>query len=133
MCSTYCRHCTRKRIAGTRETSITKRRLEQIANYLNEKGIKARGLARVGLLGTKFTMEQDFYKERLRIKHGLAVLIPEKEERDIIHAILYDELYEDPQVTPILARHETAGAFAALRSSLRCRFSSFFFCFAISF
>jgi lysine 2,3-aminomutase len=36
MCSTYCRHCTRKRIAGTRETSITKRRLEQIAVYLRE-------------------------------------------------------------------------------------------------
>jgi lysine 2,3-aminomutase len=36
MCSTYCRHCTRKRIAGTRETSITKRRLEQIATYLRE-------------------------------------------------------------------------------------------------
>jgi len=36
MCSTYCRHCTRKRIAGTRETSITKRRLEQIAAYLRE-------------------------------------------------------------------------------------------------
>ena len=36
MCSTYCRHCTRKRIAGTRETSITKRRLEQIAGYLTE-------------------------------------------------------------------------------------------------
>jgi lysine 2,3-aminomutase len=36
MCSTYCRHCTRKRIAGTRETSITKRRLEQIAAYLTE-------------------------------------------------------------------------------------------------
>jgi lysine 2,3-aminomutase len=36
MCSTYCRHCTRKRIAGTRETSITKRPLEQIAAYLTE-------------------------------------------------------------------------------------------------
>jgi lysine 2,3-aminomutase len=36
MCSTYCRHCTRKRIAGTRETSITKRRLEQVAAYLAE-------------------------------------------------------------------------------------------------
>ena len=36
MCSTYCRHCTRKRIAGTRETSITKRRLEQVAAYLTE-------------------------------------------------------------------------------------------------
>ncbi|MBN2446808.1 MAG: KamA family radical SAM protein, partial [Phycisphaerae bacterium] len=36
MCSMYCRHCTRKRIAGTRETSITKRRLEQVAAYLTE-------------------------------------------------------------------------------------------------
>jgi lysine 2,3-aminomutase len=36
MCSTYCRHCTRKRVAGTRETSISRRRLEQIANYLQK-------------------------------------------------------------------------------------------------
>ncbi|MBN1816994.1 MAG: KamA family radical SAM protein [Sedimentisphaerales bacterium] len=36
MCSTYCRHCTRKRVAGTRETSISKRRLEQIAEYLQQ-------------------------------------------------------------------------------------------------
>ena len=35
-CSTYCRHCTRKRVAGTRETSISERRLEQVADYLTE-------------------------------------------------------------------------------------------------
>ena len=47
---------------------------------------------RVGLLGTKFTMEQDFYKGRLRDKHGLEVLIPGEEERQVVHDILYSEL-----------------------------------------
>jgi len=54
--------------------------------------IKARSLKRVGLLGTRFTMEQDFYKERLRRRHGLEVLIPEEKEREAIHSILYNEL-----------------------------------------
>ncbi len=54
--------------------------------------IKARGLTRVGLLGTKFTMEQDFYRDRLAKGHGIDVLIPGPEERDAIHAILYSEL-----------------------------------------
>ncbi|MES2076068.1 MAG: aspartate/glutamate racemase family protein [Pseudomonadota bacterium] len=46
----------------------------------------------VGLLGTRFTMEQDFYRGRLRERHGLEVLVPEQEERDIIHRIIYHEL-----------------------------------------
>jgi aspartate racemase len=46
----------------------------------------------VGLLGTRFTMEQDFYKGRLLAKHGIDVLIPEEEERKTIHGILYNEL-----------------------------------------
>jgi len=46
----------------------------------------------VGLLGTRFTMEQDFYKGRLIEKFGIDVLIPDKQERQIIHNILYDEL-----------------------------------------
>lgn len=46
----------------------------------------------VGLLGTRFTMEQDFYRGRLRERHGLEVLIPEQDERDIIHRIIYQEL-----------------------------------------
>jgi aspartate racemase len=54
--------------------------------------VKARSISRVGLLGTRFTMEKDFYKERLRRKHGLDVIIPGEKEREIIHAILYDEL-----------------------------------------
>lgn len=56
------------------------------------QAIKANGQSRVGLLGTKFTMEQDFYKGRLRDKHGLEVLIPSAEERQAVHQILYSEL-----------------------------------------
>ena len=54
--------------------------------------VKADGQSRVGLLGTKFTMEQDFYKGRLKEIHGIDVLIPEDKERQVIHDILYNEL-----------------------------------------
>ena len=56
------------------------------------ESIKAKGMNKVGLLGTKFTMEEDFYKRRLIDKHGLDVIIPDDEERQVIHKILYDEL-----------------------------------------
>ena len=51
----------------------------------------ARGIARVGLLGTKYTMEQDFYKSRL-VERGLAVLIPETAERARLNDIIFGEL-----------------------------------------
>jgi len=54
--------------------------------------IKKQGLKKVGLLGTKFTMEEDFYKGRLSEKFGLEVIIPNEEERQLIHDILYSEL-----------------------------------------
>ena len=54
--------------------------------------IKKRRIKTIGLLGTKFTMEQDFYAGRLADKHGLTVLIPEKEDREIVHRVIYDEL-----------------------------------------
>jgi aspartate racemase len=54
--------------------------------------IRARGLTRVGLLGTRFTMEQEFYKGKLAADFGLEVLIPDEEERAAIHGILYNEL-----------------------------------------
>lgn len=54
--------------------------------------IKAKGLKKIGLLGTKFTMEEDFYKGRLVSKHQLDVLIPEPDDRDTVHEIIYDEL-----------------------------------------
>jgi aspartate racemase len=54
--------------------------------------IKTRGMNKIGLLGTGFTMEQDFYKGRLREKHGLEVIVPEKLDRDTVHRVIYDEL-----------------------------------------
>jgi aspartate racemase len=54
--------------------------------------IKARGMKRVGLLATGFTMEQEFYKGRLTDKFGLEVITPEKPDRDIVHRVIYDEL-----------------------------------------
>jgi aspartate racemase len=54
--------------------------------------IKRAGLRKVGLLGTRFTMEQEFYKDRLRDKHGLDVLIPNDADRGTVHRIIYEEL-----------------------------------------
>ena len=61
--------------------------------------IKAAGHQRVGLLGTRFTMEQDFYRARLASRHGLEVLVPDPAERDLVHRIIYEELCLG-QVTP---------------------------------
>ena len=54
--------------------------------------IKEKRLKRVALLGTRFTMEQDFYKGRLAEKHGLEVIVPSAEEMEIVHRIIYNEL-----------------------------------------
>ena len=54
--------------------------------------IKMNGLKKIGLLGTAFTMEQDFYKGRLMDKFGFEVLIPDQEERKLIHKVIYEEL-----------------------------------------
>ena len=50
------------------------------------------GVTRVGLLGTRFTMEQAFYRDRLRDRHGLDVRIPCAADRTIVHDVIYDEL-----------------------------------------
>ena len=55
------------------------------------KAIQAQGLTKIALLGTQFTMTQDFYKQRL-IDAGLQVLIPENDARAEVHRIIYDEL-----------------------------------------
>jgi len=54
--------------------------------------IKAKGLRKIGLLGTKFTMEEDFYKGRLIKKYGLNVLIPNERDRQIVNDVIYHEL-----------------------------------------
>lgn len=54
--------------------------------------IKAAGFQRVGLLGTAFTMEHDFYKGRLARQHGLSVIVPDDADRATVHRIIYEEL-----------------------------------------
>ena len=54
--------------------------------------IQQAGYSCVGLLGTRFTMEQDFYRGRLREQHGLTVLLPSPEARGQVHRVIYDEL-----------------------------------------
>lgn len=54
--------------------------------------VKASGIQKIGLLGTRFTMEEEFYKGRLAQKHGLDVSIPNAQEREIVHRVIYDEL-----------------------------------------
>jgi aspartate racemase len=54
--------------------------------------IKAAGFAKIGLLGTAFTMERDFYKGRLSDEHGLNVIVPGAADRAAVHRIIYDEL-----------------------------------------
>jgi aspartate racemase len=83
--------------------------------------IQAQGMRRVGLLGTAFTMEQDFYKGRLQQKFGLDVLVPDAPDRAIVHRIIYEELVQG-RVLPesraayreIIARLVDAGAEAII-------------------
>ncbi|MFZ9004333.1 MAG: aspartate/glutamate racemase family protein [Robiginitalea sp.] len=56
------------------------------------KRITAQRLKTVGLLGTKFTMEKDFYSRKLMEDHGIQTLIPDPGQRDAVHRIIYEEL-----------------------------------------
>lgn len=78
-------------IAAPQVQAATRLPLLHIADPTAER-IKAAGLRRVGLLGTAFTMERDFYKGRLAREHGLEVLVPEAPDRDAVHRIIYREL-----------------------------------------
>lgn len=53
--------------------------------------VQGAGLSTVGLLGTAFTMEQDFYRSRL-VSHGLEVIIPDDDDRGSVHRVIYEEL-----------------------------------------
>ncbi|MDQ1156854.1 aspartate racemase [Sphingomonas sp. SORGH_AS 950] len=81
---------TMHRTAPAIEAAVTTP-LVHIADPTAER-IKAAGLRTVGLLGTAFTMEQDFYKGRLAERHGLDVVIPEAADRAEVHRIIYEEL-----------------------------------------
>lgn len=56
------------------------------------EAIQSKNLQKVGLLGTKFTMEKDFYKRILIEKYGIKTIIPNEKEREEIHRIIYEEL-----------------------------------------
>jgi aspartate racemase len=55
------------------------------------RAVRAAGVSRVGLLGTRFTMEEDFYRERLAA-HGIETLVPPPAQRDEVHRVIYEEL-----------------------------------------
>lgn len=65
--------------------------LLHIADATAER-IKAENIQTVGLLGTRFTMEEEFYNGRLSEKHGLTVIIPSPKDRKIVHDVIFDEL-----------------------------------------
>jgi aspartate racemase len=54
--------------------------------------VLASGIRTIGLLGTRFTMEEEFYKGRLSRNYGLDVMVPDAQEREIVHRVIYDEL-----------------------------------------
>ena len=54
--------------------------------------VLASGIRTIGLLGTRFTMEEEFYKGRLSQNYGLNVSVPNAQEREVIHRVIYDEL-----------------------------------------
>ncbi len=54
--------------------------------------IKQQGISKIGLLGTRYTMEQDFYRGRLTQKHHIDVITPNSADREIINRIIYEEL-----------------------------------------
>ena len=71
--------------------SAVKIPLLHIADATAEE-IRKAGIKSVGLLGTKFTMEEDFYRGRLEREHRLRILIPEVPDRELIHRVIYEEL-----------------------------------------
>ena len=79
------------------------------------EAIRAHGFARIGLLGTRFTMEQDFYRQRLIERHGLDVLVPEAGDRDNVHRVIYDELCQGE------IREESRAQYRGVMASLVAR------------
>lgn len=81
---------TMHKVAASIEAAVTIP-LYHIADATGSE-IKRAGHSIVGLLGTRFTMEQTFYRGRLSERHGLRVIVPDSEDRDIVHRVIFDEL-----------------------------------------
>ena len=71
----------------------------------------------VGLLGTRFTMEEDFYRARLEKKHGLRVLVPAAADREVVHGVIYDELCRGKVVDSSRAKYRAVMADLAARGA----------------
>lgn len=78
------------KVAGDVEKNINIPLLH-IADATADK-VKQEGMTKIGLLGTRTTMEEDFYKGRLIDQHGLQVLIPESQDREIVNTVIFEEL-----------------------------------------
>lgn len=79
--------------------------------------VRAAGLGTVGLLGTRYTMEQDFYRGRLQERHGLEVIVPPEPDLTLVHDVIYDELCQGrthersrAEYRRVIAGLEAAGA-----------------------
>jgi aspartate racemase len=81
---------TMHRVAAQVEAA-TSARLVHIADATGA-AVTAAGHSRVGLLGTRYTMEADFYAGRLAGRHGLEVLVPPQQDRELVHRVIYEEL-----------------------------------------
>lgn len=78
------------------------------------RAVKGSGLNAVGLLGTAFTMEESFYKDRMA-SHGLEVIVPDAAQRQLVHRIIYEELVMG------IVTESSRGQYAAIIESLRDR------------
>jgi aspartate racemase len=79
------------------------------------EAIQAAGMHTIGLLGTRFTMEEDFYRGRLEEKHGLKVLVPSDEEMTVVHEVIYNELVRG------IVREESRKKYLEIIEGLRAR------------
>ena len=79
------------------------------------EAICARGLSRVGLLATRFTMEERFYRDRLQERFGVEAIVPDAQERSRVHAIIYEELCQGR------IRDESRAEYLRIVDSLRRR------------
>jgi aspartate racemase len=91
--------------------AATSRPLLHIADCTAE-ALHAAGMRRIGLLGTRFTMEQAFYRARLARRHGLEVLVPGAADRDTVHRVIYEELCRG------VVREESRVAYRAVMARL---------------
>jgi len=89
------------------------------------KVIQFDGLKKVALLGTKFTMEMDFYRDKL-MEAGIQMMVPEKDDREFIHAKIMGELLKD-EFKPETKAYESLGGFATIGSIFPAKWDWFSF------